>query len=55
MNRYENVIAQTGGQAVSSNKVLKNTYLLLSATLGFSAVMAMVSMVIGVPPSSALW
>jgi modulator of FtsH protease len=50
MNRYENVIAQTGGQAVSSNKVLKNTYLLLSATLGFSAVMAMVSMVIGVPP-----
>ena len=54
MNRYENVIAQTGESAVSSNKVLKNTYLLLSATLGFSAVMAMVSMVIGVPPITYL-
>jgi modulator of FtsH protease len=54
MNRYESVIAQTGSSAVSSNKVLKNTYLLLSATLGFSAVMAMVSMAIGVPPITYL-
>ena len=54
MNRYESVIAQTGSSAVSSNKVLKNTYLLLSATLGFSAVMAMVSMAIGVPPIAYL-
>lgn len=50
MNRYENVVAQSGGQVVSTNKVLKNTYLLLSATLGFSALMALVSMAIGVPP-----
>ena len=50
MNRYENVVAHSGGEVVSSNKVLKNTYLLLSATLGFSALMAVVSMVIGVPP-----
>jgi len=50
MNRYENVVAHGGRDAVSSNKVLKNTYLLLSATIGFSAVMAMVSMAIGVPP-----
>jgi len=54
MNRYENVIAQSRDQAVSSNKVLKNTYLLLSATLGFSALMAMVSMVIGAPPMTYL-
>ena len=54
MNRYESVIAQTGSSAVSTNKVLKNTYLLLSATLGFSAVMAMVSMAIGVPPITYL-
>jgi modulator of FtsH protease len=54
MNRYENVIAHSGGQVVSSNKVLKNTYLLLSATLGFSALMAMVSMAIGVPPMAYL-
>jgi modulator of FtsH protease len=54
MNRYENVIAQTGGRAASSNKVLKNTYMLLSATLGFSAVTAMLSMAIGVPPIAYL-
>jgi len=54
MNRYENVIAQTGSSAVSSNKVLKNTYMLLSATLGFSALTAMLSMAIGVPPIAYL-
>jgi len=36
-------------QAVSTNKVLKNTYLLLSATLGFSAFTALVSMAIQLP------
>ena len=54
MNRYENVIAHGGESAVSSNKVLKNTYMLLSATLGFSAVMAMVSMALNVPPMAYL-
>ena len=33
---------------LETNKVLKNTYLLLSATLGFSAIMQ-ASMVMGVP------
>ena len=36
--------------ALEANKVLKNTYMLLSATLAFSAVMAMVSMYINMPP-----
>ncbi len=54
MNRYESVIAQSGNDVVSSNKVLKNTYLLLSATLAFSALMAMVSMAVGVPPFAYL-
>ena len=36
---------------LETNKVLKNTYLLLSATLGFSAIMAGLSMVMGVPLS----
>ena len=36
-------------RAVATNKVLKNTYLLLSGTLAFSAVMAVVSMVLQVP------
>lgn len=54
MNSYESVIASSGADIGSSNKVLKNTYLLLSATLGFSAVMAVVSMMIGVPPFAYL-
>jgi modulator of FtsH protease len=54
MNRYDTVIAHGSSQAVSSNKVLKNTYLLLSATLGFSALMAVASMAIGVPPIAYL-
>jgi modulator of FtsH protease len=54
MNRYENVVAHSGTEVVSSNKVLKNTYMLLSATLGFSALMAMASMAIGVPPFAYL-
>jgi len=37
-------------QAVSANKVLKNTYLLLAATLGFSALTAMLSMALQMPP-----
>ncbi|MEA3276706.1 MAG: Bax inhibitor-1/YccA family protein [Pseudomonadota bacterium] len=36
-------------RAVSTNKVLKNTYLLLSATLVFSALMAGLSMMLVVP------
>jgi modulator of FtsH protease len=35
--------------AIETNKVLKNTYLLLSATLGFSAVTAMLSMALAMP------
>ncbi len=54
MNRYENVIAHSGGRTETSNKVLKNTYMLLSATLGFSAVTAMISMAIGLPPIAYL-
>ncbi|MEZ5560845.1 MAG: Bax inhibitor-1/YccA family protein [Pseudomonadales bacterium] len=40
---------------VGLNKVLKNTYLLLSATLGFSAVTAMLSMAFAMPPSTYLF
>ncbi|WP_295449020.1 Bax inhibitor-1/YccA family protein [uncultured Thiodictyon sp.] len=36
--------------AVAANKVLKNTYLLLAATLGFSALTAMLSMALHMPP-----
>lgn len=37
-------------QVLSTNKVLKNTYMLLSATLFFSAVMATVSLYLAMPP-----
>ncbi|OOZ42592.1 Bax inhibitor-1/YccA family protein [Solemya elarraichensis gill symbiont] len=37
-------------QVLSTNKVLKNTYMLLSATLLFSAVMATVSLFLQMPP-----
>jgi modulator of FtsH protease len=50
MNRFDQAIAQPASRGVEANKVLKNTYLLLSATLGFSAVMAMVSMALAMPP-----
>lgn len=36
-------------QAVAANKVLKNTYLLLAATLGFSALTAMLSIALALP------
>lgn len=36
-------------QAVATNKVLKNTYLLLAATLGFSAVTAILSIALALP------
>jgi modulator of FtsH protease len=42
-------IARGAERAVSANKVLKNTYMLLSATLGFSALMAVVSIGVGLP------
>jgi modulator of FtsH protease len=42
-------IAHSPARAVESNKVLKNTYMLLSATLVFSALMAGLSMALAVP------
>ena len=54
MNRYQSVMAGSAQQerATSVNKVLKNTYLLLSGTLFFSALMAFVSISLNVPPTA---
>jgi len=41
-------------QILATNKVLKNTYALLSATLFFSALMAFVSMSIAPPQGAGL-
>lgn len=43
-------VIQGAQQAISANKVLKNTYMLLAATLGFSALTAMLSIALQVPP-----
>ena len=50
MANYDYSVAQGAGRALSANKVLKNTYLLLAATLGFSALTATLSIAVGAPP-----
>lgn len=50
--RIPGVVSRPGGREASvweTNQVLRNTYLLLSLTLLFSAAMAMASMVVGAP------
>ncbi|MEX1994048.1 MAG: Bax inhibitor-1/YccA family protein [Steroidobacteraceae bacterium] len=52
MERSQVVVSQQSGareSALVTNKVLRNTYLLLSATLAFSALMAGVSLALGLP------
>jgi modulator of FtsH protease len=43
-------VARPSQAVLETNKVLKNTYLLLAATLGFSALTAMLSMALAMPP-----
>ncbi|WP_206046865.1 Bax inhibitor-1/YccA family protein [Mangrovimicrobium sediminis] len=45
-----NMHTQSMDNVLASNKVLKNTYLLLGMTLAFSAVCAGISMAVGFPP-----
>jgi len=49
MNPNYPTMTRTQAGVLETNKVLKNTYLLLAATLAFSAVMAMASMAMAVP------
>ncbi len=51
MNESPSVVTRSSTESIlSTNKVLKNTYLLLSMTLIFSAVMAAVSIQLNFPP-----
>lgn len=55
MNRNNvNVLTQRGESVLSTNKVLRNTYLLLSLTFIFSAFMAYFSMASGARPMNPL-
>jgi modulator of FtsH protease len=47
-------IARTGESVLATNRVLRNTYLLLSMTLLFSAAAAGLSMMLNVPPGVSL-
>ncbi|WP_456446623.1 Bax inhibitor-1/YccA family protein [Thiolapillus sp.] len=46
---FEKTVSRSSQQAFATNKVIKNTYLLLSATLVFSGLMAMLSLYLAVP------
>jgi modulator of FtsH protease len=52
MDRYPSTVvsSQARASAFATNKVLRNTYLLLGATLGFSALMAGVAIAINMRP-----
>jgi len=54
MNQNNPAVARRATAAIEINKVLKNTYLLLSMTLLFSALMAGVSMAVNAPPMTNL-
>jgi modulator of FtsH protease len=49
MANYDYSVVQGDSRALTANKVLKNTYLLLAATMGFSALTAMLSIALQVP------
>jgi len=49
MNRVDFSVASQAGSTLATNKLIKNTYMLLSATLIFSAIMAAVSVVVQPP------
>jgi modulator of FtsH protease len=55
MNRFDTAIVRSEEQILATNKVIKNTYMLLSATLLFSALMAAVSTVMYLPPMTNLF
>ncbi|WP_455209179.1 Bax inhibitor-1/YccA family protein [Kaarinaea lacus] len=54
MNQNNPVVARRATAALEMNKVLKNTYMLLSMTLLFSALMAGLSMAVNAPPMTNL-
>ncbi len=54
MARYETAVARPAVRGIEINRVLKNTYILLSMTLLFSAFTAGLSMAMNFPPLGAI-
>ncbi len=55
MNRLDSTVIRSQPSALATNKVLKNTYILLSMTLLFSALMAGLSMSMAVSPGMSMF
>jgi modulator of FtsH protease len=54
MNQHHTAVARPASSALATNKVLRNTYMLLSMTLLFSGLTASVSMMMNVSPMANL-
>ena len=54
MNQNQPAVARGSTSVLATNKVIRNTYTLLSMTLLFSALMAGLSMALNVPPMANL-
>jgi len=54
MNRINPVVARTATSVLETNKVIKNTYILLSMTLIFSAITAGIAAATNMPPMGLL-
>jgi modulator of FtsH protease len=54
MADYQGTVSPRSESALATNKVLRNTYMLLSMTLVFSAATAMIAMAVGMPQGGAL-
>ena len=54
MNQRDTVLQTSQISALETNKVLRNTYMLLGMSLAFSALTAMISMMVGAPRGAGL-
>ncbi len=54
MNRFAATVTRTQPSVLATNKVIRNTYILLSLTLLFSALTAAVAMAMNMPPMGPL-
>jgi modulator of FtsH protease len=54
MSTFDRVLTPSQGAVIATNKVIRNTYTLLAVPLIFSALMAGVSMAVGISPGMSL-
>ena len=54
MSTFDRVLTPSQGAVIATNKIIRNTYTLLSVTLIFSAIMAGVSMAVGLSPGAGM-